>query len=255
MRFLLLAALLLLSRPVLADEAPLGAPFRDCRICPEMVNIRPGAVALGLTRAPADIATARISSRLAVGRYEVTFDEWDACVADQGCRALPDQGWGRERRPVVNVAYGDAEAYVAWLRGITGQRYRLPRQEEWEYYARGGTAGDPFAEVTEANCDPCDPRWAGLKTAPVGGYRPNGFGLYDVLGNAWEWVSDCVDGCARRLMLGGSYRSGALFIAGGVRFEPVRGATHLHDVGFRVVRDEASVALMPARPGAAGTSR
>lgn len=227
-----------------ADDTPLGAPFRDCGMCPEMVFVRAGAVDLGLERAPAGISRARIASRLAVGRYEVTFDEWDACVAERACRPLPDQGWGRGRRPVTNVGYRDAEAYIAWLRAVTGQRYRLPTQQEWEYYVRAGvTTADPWAEFKDGNCDPCDPAYAGIKTAPVGSYKANGFGLYDVLGNVWEWTSDCVDDCSRRLMLGGSFRSGALFIAGGVRFEPADRQADLIDVGFRVVRDESNLAL------------
>lgn len=239
----LVIATLFCMAPARADDTPLGAPFRDCGVCPDMVFIRAGAVDLGLERAPAGLTRARIASRLAVGRHEVTFDEWDACVAEGGCRRLPDQGWGRGRRPAVNVSYRDAEAYIAWLRSITGQRYRLPTQQEWEYYVRSGvTTQDPWAEFQDGNCEPCDPAYAGLKTAPVGSYKPNGFGLYDVLGNVWEWTADCVDDCTRRLMLGGSFRSGALFIAGGVRFEPVDGKVDLIDVGFRVVRDETNLA-------------
>jgi formylglycine-generating enzyme required for sulfatase activity len=239
----LIIGVMLCGVPAYADDTPLGAPFRDCGECPEMVFVRAGAVDLGLERAPAGITRARIASRLAVGRHEITFDEWDTCVAEGGCRQLADQGWGRGRRPVVNVGYKDAEAYVAWLRSITGQRYRLPTQHEWEYYVRSGvTTENPWAEFTNGNCDPCDPTYAGIKTAPVGSYKPNAFGLYDVLGNVWEWTADCVDACIRRLMLGGSFRSGALFIAGGVRFEPVEGKVDLIDVGFRVVRDESNLA-------------
>jgi formylglycine-generating enzyme required for sulfatase activity len=84
-----------------------------------------------------------ISRPFAVGRYEITFDEWDACVTDRACRHQPgDAGWGRGRRPVINVSWEDAAEYIAWLSTKTGARYRLLSEAEWEYAARAGTTTD-----------------------------------------------------------------------------------------------------------------
>lgn len=133
----------------------------------------------------------------AVGKYEVTFDEWDACVAAGGCNGYrpDDEGWGRGRRPVIYVSWEDAQAYVAWLSEVTGDDYRLLSEAEWEYAARAGTTtrywwGDEIGQ-NRANCRDCGSQWDGEQTAPVGSFEPNPFGLYDVHGNVGEWVQDC----------------------------------------------------------------
>ena len=168
-----------------------------------------------------------IGSPFAVGVYEVTFAEWDACVADGGCgRHRPDDvGWGRERRPVIRVSWKDAQAYVAWLTRESGAQYRLLSEAEWEYVARAGSEtvyswGDRIGK-NRADCDGCGSRWDNERTAPVGSFRANAFGLHDVHGNVWEWVEDCrndgyagapADGtaweqgsCHRRVVRGGSW--------------------------------------------------
>ena len=146
----------------------------------------------------------------AVGVYVVTFEVWDACVSDGRCGGyrLGDRGWGRGRRPVP-VGWDDAQAYVAWPSGKTGAEYRLLSESEWEYVARAGTGTARYwGEGEEGQC-----RYANgfdltakrhhpgslapdcedghYRTAPVGSYEANGFGLHDVLGNVLELVQDC----------------------------------------------------------------
>ena len=206
-------------------QAP-GTKLRDCPGCPEMVVV-PGG---------------KFGRPFAVGVYEVTFGEWDACVSDRGCRGHrpDDKGWGRGRRPVMNVSWEDAQAYVRWLSGKTGKEYRLLSDAEWEYVARAGTRteywwGDEIGR-NRANCDGCGSRWDNMQTSPVGSFSANAFGLYDVHGNVFEWVEDCYGGdCNRRVVRGGSWS-----------FEPrfLRAAIHggnttsgrPYDVGFRVAR-------------------
>lgn len=146
----------------------------------------------------------------AVGKHEVTFEEWDACVDDGGCNGYRprDEGWGRGRRPVINVSWNDAQAYVTWLSRRTGSEYRLLTEAEWEYAARGGTQtrysfGDDVARICEyANwgdelfkgvigelTNQCSDG-VGIKTNIVGFYKPNPYGLHDVHGNVFEWVQD-----------------------------------------------------------------
>lgn len=138
----------------------------------------------------------KIDYVLAVGRFEVTFAEWDACVAAGGCRRRPDDsGWGRGRQPVINVSWADAQEYAIWLVRRTGKPYRLLTEAEWEYAARAGSAVHYWwgndAGHGEANCYDCGSRWDGRQAAPVGRFSPNPFGLYDMHGNVLEWVEDC----------------------------------------------------------------
>lgn len=139
----------------------------------------------------------------AIGKYEVTWEEWDLCVSDGGCDAAGvtknggDNGWGKGRRPVINVSWHDAGAYVRWLSNKTGKTYRLPSETEWEYAARAGTATlyswgdqDPVCKHDAPNgaaFSDCEEQ----STWPVGSFRPNRFGLHDMHGNVTEWVNDC----------------------------------------------------------------
>lgn len=186
-----------------------GDIFRDCPNCPEMVVLPGGSFLMG---APPDAwfgdneerpyHPVTIADPFAVGRYEVTFDEWDSCVAEGGCNCYEpeDEGWGRGRRPVINVSWEDAQDYLYWLSQKTGKSYRLLSEAEWEYAVRAGTTtayywGDyerrdaicGYANVGESAFD-CDDEET---TLPVGSFRPNLFGLYDMIGNVQEWTADC----------------------------------------------------------------
>ncbi|MEZ6030154.1 MAG: SUMF1/EgtB/PvdO family nonheme iron enzyme [Hyphomonadaceae bacterium] len=176
--------------------------FRDCASCPEMALLPGGSFTMGdiagkgyaQEKPPHEVMIAR---PFAIGVYEVTFAEWDACVADGGCDGYrpSDAGWGRDKRPVINVSWYDAKAYTDWLSAKTGKPYRLPSEAEWEFAARAGTStlfwwGNEVGQG-HANCPGCGSQWDGTQTAPVGSFSPNAFGLYDTAGNALEWVEDC----------------------------------------------------------------
>ena len=177
-----------------------GQSFHDCTdgTCPEMVVIPAGHFQMGSPESepgryddegPRHMVT--VSAPLAVGKYDVTFAEWDACVAAGGCSQRPgDEGWGRGGHPVINVSWDDAQSYVRWLSGRTGRGYRLLTEAEWEYAARAGRTTAYFTGDTigasQANFN------ANLgHTSPVGQYPANAWGLYDMAGNVWQWVADC----------------------------------------------------------------
>ena len=190
--------------------------FRDCAACPLMIELPPGRYLMGRTEGEEkrtgldldpnrpqrtrDIERPQIAIEIdytfALGKYEVTFDEWDQCVEAGGCDHRPaDRGWGRGNRPVIHVSRLDAEEYLAWLGEATGQVYRLPSNAEWEYAARAGTTtarwwGDELGNA-RAVCDGCGSRWDDLSTAPVGSFPPNPWGLHDMLSNVSEVVADC----------------------------------------------------------------
>ena len=204
----------------------------------------------------------RIGEPFAVGRYEVTFAQWDACHRSGGCSHNPDdQGWGRGNRPVVNVNWHDAQEYVRWLSGKTGRWYRLLSESQWEYVARAEATtrywwGDDIGH-NRASCDGCGSPWDARQTAPVGSFSPNAFGLYDVHGNVWEWVKDCWDsnnyvgapsdgsarewgGCDGRGVRGGSWQSTTI-----PRY--LRAANRgVHPSGNRLFLGAASVGLRVA---------
>ena len=189
----------------------LGVPFRDCFLCPRMVIIPQGEARIGSQTGdggsePNEYPSRIVSfpKRLAVGRYEVTWNEWDLCVREGGCDGSGpednggDAGWGRESRPVINVNRYEAEAYARWLSSHTGERYRLLTEAEWEYAARGYSNENYSWGRGFSSCDTEVDRGAnggfgceGNQTYPVGSFRPNIFGLYDVHGNVLEWVADC----------------------------------------------------------------
>jgi formylglycine-generating enzyme required for sulfatase activity len=175
-----------------------GNEFQECSLCPRMIVVPAGKFVMGapieegryVTEQPLHEVT--IARPLAVGKFELTFAEWDACTADGGCKRNPsDKGWGRGRHPVMLVSWNDAQEYVVWLARKTTKKYRLLTEAEWEYVARAGTKtayhfGDSITKM-QANFD-----WARDRPAEVGSYPANQFGLHDVHGNVSEWVEDCL---------------------------------------------------------------
>ena len=222
-----------------------GQVFRECaEDCPDMVVVPAGAFMMGSTRTdkralPDEFPQHRvtIARPFAVSKYDVTFNDWDACVSVGGCvrkDRASDVDWGRDTRPVINVSWDDAQQYVAWLARMTGKPYRLLTDAEFEYAARAGTQtiypwGNDIGK-NNANCSGCGSRWSGSadntwQTAPVGSFAANRFGLHDMVGNVWKWVQDCyhpnyngapTDGsawatsgdCTARVIRGGSWGNG-----------------------------------------------
>lgn len=210
---------------------------RDCPECPILREIPAGRAKL------ASGGEAVLARPLLVGAFEVTFAEWDACVAAGGCSHRPaDRGWGRGERPAIYVSWNDAQAYVAWLSRRTGQTYRLLTEAEWEYAAQAGSDAEARSVERGAggNCRDCGSRWDGTQTAPVGSFAPNAFGLYDMLGNVWEWTADCFGEptsgeCQRRTLRGGAWNAYARLSRSGYRswFAP---SYRFDTIGFRVAR-------------------
>ncbi len=196
-----------------------------------------------------------IKQSFAIGKYEVTFVQYDIFAKTTG-RTLPaDNGYGRGDRPVINVSWNDAKAYTYWLSKQTGKVYRLPTEAEWEYAARGDTQTDYYwgnsVGRKNANCYGCSGGFDNKGTAEVGRYQANGIGIFDMHGNVWEWVQDCwhdrydgapqdgaaweENGCDARVLRGGSWKNYPLFIRASNRdwYEPNRSSNQF---GFRVVR-------------------
>jgi formylglycine-generating enzyme required for sulfatase activity len=254
--------------------------FGDCADCPQMVIVQPGSFRMGSAAGEkgreADEGPqrdVRFNKRFAIARTEVTFAQWQACNKDGVCLQNPsDEGWGRGDRPVINVSYQDVQQYLAWLRKKTGRDYRLPTEAEWEFAARAGSSAARYwgDEVTDAcrfanvydrtgkahtdfqrevhNCFDGFPQ-----TSPVGKFKANEYGLFDMLGNVWEWVEDCwhdnyqgspEDGssawvakgdCGKRVVRGGAWISDPRQVRAAERNgSPV--TTRNRYLGFRVAR-------------------
>lgn len=235
-----------------------GSVFRDCDRCPDLVVIAPGAFDMGSddfeTEKP--VHRAVITKPFAMGRFEVTLAQWDACVADGACTGRPSgQDRGQENLPAAELSWHDAVAYVEWLGRVSGQVYRLPTETEWEYAARGGTATAFWwgadVGVGFSNCRGCGGN-GGRRAAAVGAYRPNPFGLFDTAGNVAEWVADCwadsyrdvqseasrraTGACKQRVVRGGSFDSGPRYVRSASRF-PYDPDLRYYANGLRVLRE------------------
>ena len=233
-----------------------GDIIQDCPQCPQMVYIPAGNFRMGDIQGGGDSdekPVHRVSIKaFLMSATEVTFAQWDACVAAGGCddsgprKAGGDNSWGRGSRPVIEVNWEDAQQYVKWISAKTGEQYRLPSEAEWEYAARAGSEtkyswGNSIGK-NKANCDGCGSRWDNSQTAPVASFAANAFGLYDMHGNVWEWTQDCWNGsykgapsdgsallsgdCSQRVLRGGSWSavqtSSALLAAAGTPPQPLR---------------------------------
>jgi formylglycine-generating enzyme required for sulfatase activity len=254
-----------------------GSEFSECANgCPTMVVVPAGKFMMGSTSSEIAAVTKEhptadnlkaegpqhevtIAKPFAVGRTEVTFAEWDACVHADACTHRGDNLWGRDNRPVMYVSWDDAKHYVAWLSKMTGKEYRLLTEAEWEYAARAGSQtrysfGDDAAELgahagyNDNSEDQTPP--AEHKTHPVGNKKRNAFGLYDMHGNVMEWVEDAWhedyegapgDGSAwkgmkdKHVVRGGSWGNAAIFLRVSHRlFNPTDG--YFDRTGFRLAR-------------------
>jgi formylglycine-generating enzyme required for sulfatase activity len=260
-----------------------GDEIKDCDVCPTLIVVPAGEFTMGSNIKESGHPdekpehTVKIAKPFAVGKFEVTFDQWDACTADGGCKQVSDDAPGRADRPIINVDWAAAKTYVAWLAKKTGKPYRLLSESEWEYAARGGTtkawywgsADNGYGGMRDACLfsnthdqsskqenrgfnwleHPCDDGF--VKTAPVGKFKPNPFGLYDMLGNVREWVEDChgpykdapKDGspaqssdCELRVARGGAWMDGPSWTRSAYRI-PASAKFANYAVGFRVARD------------------
>ena len=204
-----------------------------------------------------------------LGKYEVTFAQWDACVADGGCGGYTpdDEGWGRDYRPIISVSWDDIQAFISWLNARTGGDYRLPTEAEWEYAARSGsTTKYHFGNDESRLChygnhaDICMPLgWHNescsdgeSRSAMVGSYRPNSYGLYDMHGNVMERVEDCwhynyegapsdggawiSDDCGSHVVRSGSWWNGLAYLHSAARSWSNRSDRDIA-LGFRLAKD------------------
>jgi formylglycine-generating enzyme required for sulfatase activity len=283
-RLALAAALTAVVAPLSAPAQTGGSSFRDCAECPEMVVVPAGEFVMGSSQAESGHKdekpqhTVRIARPFAVSKYEVMFREWDACTAAGQCPAAADDGYGRDNYPAINVSWTDAQGFVAWLSAKSGQRYRLLSEAEWEYAARAGTTtawfwgpeedsfgsrkACEYANTHDASSQAAHPLyvWSAHKCddgyaehAPTGRYKPNAWGLHDMLGNVREWVQDChqegyagapEDGsvrphagaCEKRVVRGGAWVDGPSTCRSAYRYAEEESLRN-YQVGLRVARE------------------
>jgi formylglycine-generating enzyme required for sulfatase activity len=243
--------------------------FKECDVCPEMVVVPKGSYMMGTPAEEPDrfkgedpIHRVSFAKPFAVGRFTISFDEWDACLADGGCARNKgdDKGFGRGRMPAQGINFEAAKSYLTWLSKKVGRTYRLPSESEREYFTRAGTS-TPFwfgntISAQDANYQASTPYGGGPRGVDserpvvVDSYAPNPFGLYQVHANVFEWTEDCfnkrytedtpVDGspwlegdCHKRMLRGGTWDWSANMVRSGYRGDAIV------DVGghsFRVVR-------------------
>ena len=245
------------EKPAVPVQA--GSEIRDCPTCPVLVSVRAGGFTMGsASDDPSERPPHRvtINTPFAIGKYEVTVEQWDACAAAGACPRI-NAGDGRQKNsPARDISWDDAQLYVKWLSSVSGKTYRLPSEAEWEYAVRGGTStrfwwGDQM-RPGNANCKECGDPWQKDAPSNVGSFAPNPYGLHDMNGSVWEWVGDCwhntykgapadarpwdEPNCRVRVIRGGSWREGATYMPSSTRFKYDASVRHSQN-GFRVVRE------------------
>jgi len=225
-----------------------------------MIALSPGSFAMGSNSSDPSEKPAHqvsISTPFAIGKYEVTVAQWNACVDAGTCPEVTSEaGDNGINTPMRNVSWDDAQLYVKWLGTISGKPHRLPTEAEWEYAARGGTStrywwGEQM-RPGNANCKECGEPWHAGGPANVGSFAANPYGIYDMNGSVWEWVGDCwhssyknapADGrtwdepnCRARVIRGGSWRDGISYMPSSTRFKYDASVRNSQN-GFRVARD------------------
>jgi formylglycine-generating enzyme required for sulfatase activity len=231
---------------------------RDCENCPEMVILQPGSFTMGdnhgdRSERPAHRVT--ISRPYAIGKYEVTLAQWNACVQAEACKAVTSTTGSPDKSPTRDISWADTQRFVRWLSKQTGQNYRLPTEAEWEYAARAGTSSRYWwgekMRAGMANCKGCGGDWSNDAPVNVDALPPNPFGLYGMNGGVWEWVEDCwhkdydgapTDGsawtssdCRENVIRGGSWRNDSTYAHSSSRFTYDSAVRYILN-GFRVAK-------------------
>ncbi len=278
-RFLFLLYLFPLGKGFSDDVIyKVGDVFQDCEECPEMIVIEQGVFkmgsppsALGRPAEEGAVRPVKILKPYAIGLYEVTQENWDKCFLDGGCDKVVHKDPKGDKYPVANVSWKQAHQYVTWISSESNLPYRLPTETEWEYAARAGSDRSRFFGFTEREvCQqgnvydetakvslgyeweslPCSDGY--IDAAPVGSFKPNKFGVFDMLGNVWEWTQDCAsastrgirtdyeavesEDCSHRSYRGSSWLSPSpRYIKFSDRYKFINSKDS--DLGFRVARD------------------
>ena len=251
------------AAPPASPEKPLKpavaiSEIKDCPMCPTLVELPRTTYTMGSNsgdpseRPPHSVS---VGAPFAIGKYEVTVEQWNACVDAGACQRVSADPNRAANTAVRDVSWNDAQQYLAWLSKVSSKAYRLPTEAEWEYAARGGTStrywwGDQMRNGN-ANCKGCGEPWRQEEPAAVGTFAANPFGIYDVNGSVWEWVSDCWhtsykgapdDGrswdendCRVRVIRGGSWRNGPDYMLSSTRFK-YDASVRYSENGFRVAR-------------------
>lgn len=194
--------------------------------------------------------------------HEVTWDQYQPCITAQVCKNVDDQGWGKGNRPIINVSWNDVQNYINWLNKQTDDTFRLPTEAEWEYAARGGSNSNtkyPWGESIDCSqahygrqyySEDYECNDVSAKTMPVKEYQANGYGLYDMQGNVWEWQQDCwspyyyykikdIDDwrdCSQHMLRGGSWLNDGELLRITNRVKNWNEREH-ESIGFRLVRE------------------
>ena len=231
---------------------------RDCENCPEMVVLEPGSFIMGDNhgdRSENPAHRVKISAPYAIGKYEVTVSQWNACVQAEACKAVTSTAGSPDKSPARDISWTDTQRYVHWLSKQTGENYRLPTEAEWEYAARAGTDSRYWwgekMQAGKANCRGCGGDWNNDAPANVDALPPNPFGLYGMNGGVWEWVEDCwhkdydgaptdgsawtSDDCRENVIRGGSWRNNSTYAHSASRFTYDTAVRYILN-GFRVAK-------------------
>lgn len=242
--------------PRAAPPQPVRGEFRDCETCPVMVPLPGGSFEMGSNEDYSERPPHRVTLHpFALGKFELTVVEWDACAAAGACSYKPPAESAPARRPVNNLSWNDADQYVQWLRKSTGKPYRLPSEAEWEYAAKAGSNGryswGDAPATAKADCRDCGGQHDPHRPADIGSFDANAWGLHDMLGGVAEWVGDCwhlsykdapSDGavwqdrnCPKHVLRGGSWMNPAGDVTVRVR--------NFYDTGVRYIGNGMRVAL------------